>query len=107
MVYTRIQRNLFQEPRGRTAVHNGGAGFAGDVMGMKIEDQIPLEAVPTTRNRAMLSVFWRGVRDAESGKHHNPYKDHRGGVHNHIITFSRAFRSMWKRGHDEAMKILK
>lgn len=30
-----------------------------------------------------------------------PYPDHRGGKHQHVITFSRAFQNYWHRGVDD------
>lgn len=73
---------------------------------MKLEDRIPLDRVPTTRSRQMLSAFWRGVRAAEAGDPVNPYPDHRGGKHGHVITFSRAYRGFWQKGHDAGVEAL-
>ena len=54
--------------------------------------------MPDTKNRALLGAFRRGTRDAENGVHQNPYGDIRAVRGS--VTFSRAFRRFWQRGHD-------
>ena len=54
--------------------------------------------------RGALQTAWvRGVMDFHAGadRRENPYPDHRTPARG-IITFSRAFRTAWLRGFDEA-----
>ena len=50
------------------------------------------------RNRAMQSVYWRGVRACEAGDsvEMSPYSDRRD--HRNHITFALAFARAWKDG---------
>lgn len=74
--------------------------------GVPLADWVSVNRVPDTKNRAFLSAFWRGVRDAADGKHCNPYPDLRGGRYNHMVTFSRSFQKFWRSGHDAGMEVL-
>lgn len=54
-----------------------------------------------TRNRAFIGAYKKGYAAHQTGDE-CPYADRRGGRHDHVITYSRAFQNYWKQGLADA-----
>lgn len=55
-------------------------------------------------NKAFLGAYRKGRKayELEGAEAQCPYPDKRGGIYDHVITYSRAFQKYWREGFEDA-----